>query len=71
MAISRDITTTPTTMGGCTVRVPATLLDEARYLGECVGLTRNAIIALALDEYLRRHGVLTVAPTSPTVSAPA
>jgi hypothetical protein len=43
-------------MGGCTVRAPASLLAEARELGERAGLSRNAIMALALDEYMRRHG---------------
>jgi len=46
-------------MGGCTVRAPASLLAEARELGERAGLSRNAIMALALDEYMRRHGRAT------------
>jgi hypothetical protein len=43
-------------MGGCTLRLPQPLIEQARALGQRTGLTRNAIVAMALDDYLRRHG---------------
>jgi hypothetical protein len=43
-------------MGGCTLRLPQPLIEGVRAIGARTGLTRSAIVAIALDDYLRRHG---------------
>jgi hypothetical protein len=40
----------------CSLYLPVPLIDQARALGQRTGLTRNAVVAMALDDYLRRHG---------------
>ncbi len=39
----------------CTITLPRELLEEFVEFGVRVGVTHNALVALALDQYLRRH----------------
>lgn len=39
----------------CTIALPRELLEEFIEFGMRVGVTHNALVALALDQYLRRH----------------
>lgn len=41
----------------CTITLPQELLEAFFEYGMQVGITHNALIALALDQYLRRHAV--------------
>ena len=39
----------------CTITLPQKLLEEFVEFGMRVGVTHNALVALALDQYLRQH----------------
>ena len=41
----------------CTITLPRELLEEFVEFGNRVGVTHNALVALALDQFLRRHAV--------------
>jgi hypothetical protein len=38
-------------------------IEQARVVGQRTGLTRNAVVAMALDDYLRRHEQLIAQTT--------
>lgn len=42
--------------GFCSLYLPVPLIEQARTLGQRTGLTRNQIVAMAVDDYLARHG---------------
>lgn len=42
-------------LGACTVRLPAILLNEVQDVGERTGLTKAAVIAVALDIFLQQY----------------
>jgi hypothetical protein len=48
----------------CSLYLPRPLVDQTLALGQRTGLTRNAIVSLALDDYLQRHGQPVVETTT-------
>ncbi len=40
----------------CTITLPTDMLEELIRFGMRVGVTHNALVALALDRFLRAHG---------------